>query len=114
MSPIAMLITGITIAGIDLKGTLKRISLYVITIIRLIIYPLVAIGIFFLLKPLGIPENYVICTICSLAMPLGLNTIVIPNAYGKDCSTAAGMALVSHLASIATIPLIFMILELIV
>ncbi len=114
MSPIATLITGITIAGIDLKGTLKRISLYVVTVIRLLVYPLIAIGIFFLLKPLGISENYVICTICSLAMPLGLNTIVIPNAYGKDCSTAAGMALVSHLASIATIPLIFMILELIV
>lgn len=114
MSPIAMLITGITIAGIDLGDTLKKISIYVITLFRLIIYPLVAIGALFLLKPMGIPESYVICTICSLAMPLGLNTIVIPNAYGKDCSTAAGMALISHLVSIATIPLIFMLLELIV
>ena len=110
MSPIAMLITGITIAGIDLGSTLKKGSIYVVTLFRLIIYPLAAIGIFWVLKLLiDIPESYVICAICSLAMPLGLNTIVIPSAYGKDTSTAAGMALVSHLLSVLSIPLIFYI-----
>ena len=43
-------------------------------------------------------------------MPLGLNTVVIPAAYGKDTSIPAGMALVSHVLSIATIPLIIAIL----
>ena len=114
MSPVAMLITGITIASIDLGGILKKTSIYVITFFRLIIYPLVAIGIFALLRPLNIPSTYVICAICSLAMPLGLNTIVIPSAYGKDTSTAAGMALISHLAAIASIPSIFMMLEFII
>ena len=42
-----------------------------------------------------------------VAMPLGLNTIVIPAAFGKDTSVAAGMAIVSHLISCITIPLIF-------
>ena len=35
----------------------------------------------------------------------------VPAAYGKDTSTAAGMALVSHLLSILTIPLIFILLK---
>ena len=47
-------------------------------------------------------------------MPLGLNTIVVPAAYGKDTSVAAGMALVSHLLSCITIPVIFMLYELLV
>ena len=44
-------------------------------------------------------------------MPLGLNTLVIPAAYGKDTSAAAGMALVSHLLSCITIPLVFLLME---
>ena len=40
-------------------------------------------------------------------MPLGLNTIVIPNAYGKDTTVASGMALISHVLSVISIPLIF-------
>jgi len=108
MSPIAMLLTGITLAGINLSGTLKKKSIYAVSILRLLIYPLVFIGLFAIIP---CNETLVICTICSLAMPLGLNTIVIPSAYGKDTSVAAGMALVSHLASVVTIPLIFTLLR---
>jgi predicted permease len=46
-----------------------------------------------------------------LAMPLGLNTIVVPGAYGKDTTDAASMALISHILSIITIPIIFMLVS---
>lgn len=110
MSPIAMLLTGITIAQIDLIKTFKNISVYAVSVIRLIIIPLAAIAVLAF-----IPLNYSLelCTVCSLAMPLGLNTIVVPSAYGKDTSVAAGMALISHLLSCISIPLIFMIFNLI-
>lgn len=107
MSPVAMLLTGITLGSINLSGTLKRGSIYVVSILRLLVFPLVAIAILWFFP--NCPEVLVVCTVCSLAMPLGLNTIVIPSAYGKDTSTAAGMALVSHLLSILTIPLIFVL-----
>lgn len=110
MSPIAMLLTGITLGSINLSGTLKRKSIYVVSVLRLLVFPLVAIGILCFFP--SCPEVLVICTVCSLAMPLGLNTIVIPSAYGKDTSTAAGMALVSHLLSVLTIPVIFMLKDL--
>ena len=112
MSPIAMILTGFTVAEIDIKKTLKNVSVYLISAIRLIVYPLIGIALFAVI-PLNIPESYVICAICSLAMPLGLNTIVIPAAYGKDTSVASGMALVSHIFSIITIPLVFMLLRMI-
>ncbi|MBE6601025.1 MAG: hypothetical protein E7637_00760 [Ruminococcaceae bacterium] len=111
MSPIAMLITGITIAGYPFKKMLLNPGIYVVTAFRLLVYPAIALLVFFFLKPLAIPEYIVVCTVCLMAMPLGLNTIVVPSAYGKDTSVAAGMALVSHLLSIGTIPLIFMLLQ---
>lgn len=106
MSPVAMLITGMTIAKIDIKSVLKIKSIYVVTFLRLIVYPLIFIGVYYLFG-LDMPRSFVVCVVVSLAMPLGLNTIVIPSAYGKDVTVASGMALVSHILSAATIPIIF-------
>jgi predicted permease len=112
MSPVAMILTGFTVAELDIKKTLKNASVYIISVFRLIVFPLFGIALFALI-PLYFPDSYVICAVCSMAMPLGLNTIVIPAAYGKDTSVASGMALVSHILSILTIPVIFMLLRMI-
>ena len=113
MSPIAMIMTGITFAFIDIKKVLSDISIYAVTALRLIIYPLAFGGIAWLVNRYVIAFDPTLfnCFIISLAMPLGLNTIVIPAAYGRDTSVPAGMALVSHSLSIATIPLIMMIFK---
>lgn len=107
MSPIAMLLTGITVANINLKKAFTDGQIYLISLIRLILFPLIFLGIFLLLP---LPETIIICSICSLAMPLGLNTIVIPSAYGKDTSAAAAMAIISHILSCITIPLVVLLL----
>ena len=104
MSPVAMLLTGITVAKMDMKKVLSLKSIYVVSLVRLILFPACFIGLFALISA---ARNIVVCTVCSLAMPLGLNTIVVPRGYGKDTSVAAGMALVSHLLSAVTIPVIF-------
>ncbi|MBO5210402.1 MAG: AEC family transporter [Clostridia bacterium] len=108
MSPVAMLLTGMTIAKIDIKKVLKVKSIYVVSFLRLIVYPLLFIG-FLMLVPMN--KTFAICAVASLAMPLGLNTIVIPAAYGKDTTTASGMALISHILAIITIPVIFLIFD---
>ena len=111
MSPIAMIMTGITFAFIDVKKVLADKSIYAVTALRLIAYPLVLGGIAWLVNRYVIAFDATTfnCFVISLAMPLGLNTIVIPAAYGRDTSVPAGMALVSHSLSIITIPLIMMI-----
>ena len=108
MSPIAMILTGIVVSSISLKETLKNVGIYIVSIIRLLIMPLLFI---FTVKFLNISNTLYVCAVCSLAMPLGLNTIVIPSAYGKDTTIAAGMAVISHLLSIFTIPIIFAIIS---
>ena len=108
MSPVAMLLTGMTIAKIDIKKVVKIKSIYVVSFLRLIVYPLAFIG-FLMLVPL--PKTVAICAAASLAMPMGLNTIVIPAAYGKDTTMASGMALISHVLAIITIPLIFLVFD---
>ncbi len=109
MSPLAMIITGITIAKIDIKAVLKVKSVYLVSLLRLVIYPLLFIGAVHLFN-IQLPYNFLVCAVVSIAMPLGLNTIVIPAAYGKDTTVASGMALVSHVLSVLTIPCIFMLM----
>ena len=107
MSPVAMMLTGITIASISMKKAFANIGVYVISIIRLILIPVAFIFLFVLLP---LPNEFVICAVCSLSMPLGLNSIVIPCAYGKDPTVASGMALISHLLSCVTLPFVFYLL----
>ncbi|MBR1969150.1 MAG: AEC family transporter [Clostridia bacterium] len=106
MSPIAMILTGVVVASISLKNTFINVRIYIVSFIRLIIMPVLFIAMASFFK---MPDTTYICALCSLAMPLGLNTIVIPSALGKDTTVAAGMAVISHLLSIITIPLIFSI-----
>ena len=115
MSPVAMLLTGITVGKINLLSLLKKWRLYLITIVKLLVYPLLFITVFAF-----VPQNAVIndttlkCAMCVMCMPMGLNAIVIPAGYGKDTTDAAGLALISHTLSVATIPLMFMLFQAVV
>lgn len=113
MSPVAMLLTGVTVAKIDFKKTFLDKGIYISSAFRLAIIPLFFMGVFFAVQKLvpALPQSVIICAISALSMPLGLNTIVIPSAYGKDTSAATGMAIVSHLFSCASIPLMFMLMQ---
>lgn len=106
MSPIAMVLTGMTIAQFNLREVLRIKSVYLVTALRLLVYPLLFIGTMLLIP---LPQTFATCALCSLAMPLGLNTIIIPSALGKDTKVASGMALVSHVLSCLTIPAVLML-----
>ena len=106
MSPVAMLLTGMTISHIDIKRVLRTRNIYIASLVRLIIMP-IAFGFLFMLFDLT--REFYVCMMCAVSMPLGLNTVVIPGAYGKDTTDAAGMALISHVLAVITIPVIFMI-----
>ena len=110
MSPVAMLLTGMTVSSLDLKKTFTDKSVYLASFIRLLAFPAVFMA---LLWVLPLPADISLCVLCAVAMPLGLSPVVIPAAYGQDTSAAAGMALISHLLSVATIPLVFWVYSLI-
>lgn len=108
MSPMAMLLTGMTIAKLDLRSMLTRRSTYVVSVLRLLVLPLACIAV---LAFLPIEYPMAVCILCLMSMPLGLNTIIVPAGYGLDPSVGSGMALISHVLSCLTIPLVFALFE---
>ena len=106
MSPLAMLLTGFVIGGYSLKKLASDKKVYVASIIRLIILPTIFMLILIAMKT---DSAIIRAGLCATAMPLGLNTVVFPAAYGGDTTPGASMALISHLISIITIPVMFAI-----
>lgn len=107
MSPFAMILTGFVVADFKLKELLSIKKVYFATFLRLIVIPLVFV---FALKLLNTEQIIITLTLSATAMPLGLNTVVFPAAYGGDITTGASMALLSHVISVITIPVMFAIL----
>ena len=107
MSPIAMILTGFVIGGYSFANLFGKWQTYVVAGIRLVFLPTVSV---LVLKLFNAPQEEVVATLCANAMPLGLNTVIIPSAYGKSPDDGASIALVSQLTAVFTIPILFYIL----
>ncbi len=106
MGPVAMLLVGVVIGGYEIKSLFKNPKIYIVTFLRLILLPCIIVGI---LKLTGFPDSVILFSLLVFATPVGLNTIVYPSAYGGDTKTGASMAMVSHLFSVITIPLMYLL-----
>ncbi len=111
MGPVAMILTGFVIGGYDIVGLLKNKKVYIMTALRLFIFPVLFVGMLMLLK-----ADTKTLTLCFFAFstPMGLNTVIFPAAYGGDTSTGASMAMISHTLCIVTIPLMYALLTTII
>ena len=109
MAPVAMVLTGLVIGNYSFKDLISQKKVYVATCLRLVIIPVIISGILMLC---GANKYVITLSLFAYATPLGLNTIVFPAAYGVDTQTGAGMAMISHVLCVITIPVMYGLLEL--
>ena len=102
-SPLAMLMTGIVIGHYNPLKLLKEKEIYVLSFLRLIVLPLFFLG---LCKLIRLDAFATQMTVFYTAMPVGLNTIIFPAAFGGDETPGAAMAIISNLIGLITVPLI--------
>ena len=110
MGPVAMILTGFVVADYPFGELFSDKKVYAATGLRLLILPAVIIGV---LVFLGAERYIAALALFAFATPLGLNTVVFPAAYGGDTKTGAGMAMISHLLGVVTIPLMYGLLQLV-
>ena len=118
MGPVAMLLAGFTIASYPFGEILKNKKVYIVSLLRLTVLPALLIAALFGAKTLGnlwfgldINNNVLYLAFFAVATPIGMNTIVFPEAYGGNPKTGASMALISHLLCVLSIPLMYAILS---
>ena len=106
-SPIAMLLTGLTIGGYALKEMFTDVRSYKICLFRMILFPAILLG---LARLLGANDRTMVYVLFNHAMPLGLFPVIYPPRFGQDARPGASMALVSCLICLFTIPLFYTVL----
>lgn len=118
LGPVAMLLVGFTVAGYHLPSLLKIREVYIASILRLTLLPALVVAAVWGLKTaashlFGIPIGHTVLFLCffTVATPLGLNTVVFPEAYGGDPKPGASMALISHALCVISIPLLFSLMS---
>ncbi len=107
VSPCAMILTGTVFARLDVKSMFVSWRSYAASAIRLLGIPLVALAI---LKLCGVPQNWILPCVAILAMPLGLNSVIFPEAYGGDSESGAKVCFMSAILAVVTIPIVFSLL----
>lgn len=117
MGPTAMLLAGVTVANYSITAMLKKAKVYVATALRLAVLPAVIIGALFAIKTLAnhlfdlsINNNALHYSFFAVAAPLGLNTVVFPEAFGGNPDTGASMTLISHTLCVISIPIMYALL----
>ena len=99
-----MLMTGIVIAKYNFKEIVLNLKFSVASLFRLVLIPACLM---FILRFLNVPQYVQLASLCSYAIPMGLNTVVFPAAFGGDTKPGASMALISNILGVITIPIMF-------
>ncbi len=102
MTPVSMLLTGLTISSFPIKELFSNVGVYVASAARLLVIP---IAVFFALKGFGLTA-LILPAVVTYAMPCGLNTIVFPKLLDKDCKIGASLAVISNSLACVTLPII--------
>ena len=99
-----MLLIGMILADIPLRGALTDGGAWIVTLLRLIVFPGAAIGIFCLLPAARDVGRIAVTMLC---LPAGLNAVVFARRFGGDAEAGAKCTLLSNLLGFLTIPLFF-------
>jgi predicted permease len=108
-TPLAMIIIGITLLGVQGKEIIKNKDLLVFLVVKMLVLPLVGYG---LLYVLSVPEVMVHILILLMAMPIPANTIIYASLYKKNVSLASQTSVLTSLVCIVTIPMVFFVISL--
>jgi predicted permease len=96
--PLIVVLLGLQVGGIRVTGERLRIAL--VTLVRLVISPLVALGIVALLDPEPLTAKVLVV---ESAMPTAVNTVLLAAEFDADPDVVASICLVSTALSLGTV-----------
>lgn len=107
-TPLGMLVAGVTIAQTDLLRALKKLRIYYVSALRLIIIPILTI-LLFLMFPFD--RTVMGVTVAAAACPAATICTMFAISYNKDSLYAGEIFAVSTVLSAASLPLVMWIFE---
>lgn len=103
-TPVAMIVLGYYLSCVKIKDLFFNAELYIPTIIRLTLIPVLTLAVLYLL-PFGHGQTGMI-TLISASTPIGTSTAIFAQKFEQDYQKAVCMVCLSTILSIITIPLV--------
>lgn len=107
-SPLAMILVGILLSRSNIKECITNYNLYLVAIIRLLVYPIIIYSIFTIFNISGMMLTI---PVVMLAMPTAAYVAMFASNVGNDSNFASQIVFISSLLSLATIPLIVWLVQ---
>lgn len=107
-TPLSMVLIGSLLGGMRAREWLGGWAVYYAAFCRLVVLPLLAMGVLLLL---GVHGTVLGICVISLAMPVAANTAPFAEKYGSDGPFASRCVFVSTLLSVITIPLFIALVQ---
>ena len=111
VAPLSMVVIGIRLADVKLKGMFNDVGMYVFLVMRHLVLPLSIIGVIFLSSTIGITVNETVSTVILLlaAAPAAASATMFAEKYDCDAVYTSRLVVVSTIISIGTMPLIMLL-----
>lgn len=101
-TPLSMIITGMVIASTNVFVLLKKLGLYYVVVLRMIIIPAICFAIMFIFK---LNSTYAVIAFLLEACPTAAITTVFAVQFNHDEEIAAGAVVITTVLSIIFLPL---------
>ena len=108
LSPISMLLVGLTLGSFPLKKLFSGTRAYLLGLIRLLGIPFVFTIVLYVC---GVRGLYLLLPALFSSLPLGSNLVIYPESYGIDASDNARTCFISYILAIVILPVSFAIIS---
>jgi len=102
-TPIAMLVTGISLAQVNILSAFKSLRLYYAVFIMNLVVPLVAMCVYLFLP---FDDNIILVNLVATACPCAVTTLLFATKFDRDVEYASKLLTLSNITCIITIPLV--------
>ena len=116
VTPLSMVILGMKLAAIPMGRLFASWRMYYVSAVRLVLFPALGVGLGFALcriPGLGLDDSFLLALFMGFAMPTAGLASAFADRYNGDTENAAVFTLGTTILSVATIPLLYALLQLI-
>lgn len=112
-APLAMLIMGVYLAQADLRTLWTDKHLYILSLVRLVLIPLLTLAVLWILHLLipAIHSTLVLALLIAAIAPVGANVAVYAQLHNRDYVYASKAVVLSTLLSLVTMPLVVLLAQ---
>lgn len=109
-TPVAMIILGSYLVDLDIRAILKEKNIYLVSLLRLIVFPLLSLAI---AKAMRLDSAVAQAVMISSACPTATVTTLFAARFRLDATYSAQVVSVTTILSVLTIPLVMLVMGLV-